>query len=134
MIYQVEYKNQNWGCSDIVAASPLESATIYLQQDSEERWQDYDEIIVSSGFFGKKRDFFAIKDLLPLCNPGIRAVSDNPTENTTATDILMHPLQEQTSQVMDETPSFPPHAGQVPASRNGLRHKSKFASSAEFVC
>ena len=103
----------------------MEAATIYLQQDSEERWQDYDEIIVSSGLFGKKREFFAIKDLPPPCNPDIRAVSDNPTENNPANSMI-RPLQQQTSQVMDQSPPIPPPSGTATASCNGLLHKRKF--------
>lgn len=103
MIYQVEYKNQNWGCSDIEAASPLDAATIYLQQDSEERWRDYDQIIVSSGVFRVKREFFAMKDLQQPSYPNIRSASDNQAENDNATNMLTPPLPQKVSLVPDKS-------------------------------
>jgi len=66
MNYQVEYRDQNWIAADMEAASPAEAAKLYLRQDSEMRWQDYDEIVVFWGLFGKQSESFLVQDILPL--------------------------------------------------------------------
>lgn len=67
MNYRVEYTNQNWIAADIEASSPLEAAKLYLRQDADSRWQDYDEVAVFWGRFGKERQSFPLRDLLAAC-------------------------------------------------------------------
>jgi hypothetical protein len=64
MNYQVEYKDENRVTSEIEAASPPDAARLFLQQDSEIRWQDFEEVIVAWGLFGKHRESFVVQDLL----------------------------------------------------------------------
>lgn len=70
MKYQVQYENQDWIPSDIEAASPLEAAQLYLAQDSDGRYADYDEVVVFCGGFGKQPESFLIHDLLAFKNEG----------------------------------------------------------------
>lgn len=66
MNYRVEYRNQIGVAADIEAASPVEAAKLYFRRDSEMRWQDYDEIAVFWGLFGKHSESFLVQDFLPL--------------------------------------------------------------------
>lgn len=64
MNYRVEYRNQNWIAGDIEADSPIEAAKLYLRQDTDRRWQDYDDVVVFWGRFGREQQSFPLRDLL----------------------------------------------------------------------
>ena len=66
MKYQVQYENQTGIPSDIEAASPLEAAQLYLAQDSDRRYEDYDRVVVFWGGFEKQTESFLIHNLLFL--------------------------------------------------------------------
>ena len=66
MNYRVEYRDQNLAAAEIEAASPAEAAKLYLRRDSEKRWQDYEEIVVHWGPFGRQSETFSVQDLLSL--------------------------------------------------------------------
>ena len=71
--YQVGYVNQNWAAADVEAGSPLEAANRYLEADTDKRWQDYNEIVVVSGLFGKGSQTFSIQSLLAVRDSRTRA-------------------------------------------------------------
>lgn len=64
--YRVEYKGQTWEASEIQGHSAEEAAKSYLARDSQRRHEDYAEIIVSWGKFGRERQSFKTEDLLPF--------------------------------------------------------------------
>jgi hypothetical protein len=63
--YRVEYKGQRREASEIKAHSPEEAAKRFLEQDSERRHEDYGEIRVFWGMFGRNHQSFKTRDLLP---------------------------------------------------------------------
>jgi len=99
MNYHVEYKDQNWIAANIEAASPAEAAQLYLRRDSEMKWQDYGEVVVFWGLFGKQSECFLIQEFLPL--------TPEPPEK-----VILGPLTQLKHRLFDgnvpEIPGQPP--------------------------
>lgn len=109
MNYRIEYANQDWDGADIDATSPIEAAKLYLRQDTDKRWQDYAEVVVCWGRFGKQRQSFPLRDLLQTSGT---ASGGSATANTPPSIRRNAQLGDtghrQVSTQMDETQSAPP--------------------------
>jgi hypothetical protein len=78
--YRVEYRGQNSEAVEIKTHSPEEAASLFVAQDSKGRHEDYSEIVVFWGRFGRNQQSFKTKDLLPPAVPPLKPTSTVETQ------------------------------------------------------